>query len=284
MDDLAVDPRLVDYVEMHGTGTQAGDGIEIKSVTDVFAPRGPRRRAPDQPLFIGSAKANIGHGEAVSGVSALIKSLLMIQKNLIPPHCGIKGTMNETFPKDLKERGVNIAKRLIDFPKHQDNRKRRIFINNFSAAGGNSAMLLEEAPERIFPGTDNRSYNVVTVSAKSLASFQGNLDRLLSWIEGNAESSFSDLAYTTTARRQHFIYRKAFPAETLKNLQNSLQSYISSKQSVSPVPKNSPNVVFMFTGQGAQYSKMGKSLFEESDLFRRQEEFEYHVQNDHRVI
>ncbi|QGA19295.1 hypothetical protein EYB26_006984 [Talaromyces marneffei] len=270
MDDLAVDPRLVDYVEMHGTGTQAGDGIEIQSVTDVFAPRGARRRAANQPLFIGSAKANIGHGEAVSGVSALIKSLLMFQKNLIPPHCGIKGTLNRTFPADLKERGVNIATRLTPFPVPQETRKKLIFINNFSAAGGNSAMLLEDAPDRVISGKDNRRFNVVTVSAKSLASFQGNLARLLSWVEGNTEIGLSDLAYTTTARRQHFIYRKAFSIDTMLNLRQSLQSYMNSKHIISPILKTSPNVVFMFTGQGAQYSTMGKRLFEESESFRKQ--------------
>lgn len=270
MDDLGVDPRLVDYVEMHGTGTQAGDGIEIQSVTDVFAPRGARRRAANQPLFIGSTKANIGHGEAVSGVSALIKSLLMLQKNLIPPHCGIKGTLNKSFPADLKERGVNIATCLTPFPVTHENRQRRIFINNFSAAGGNSAMLLEEAPRRGISGKDNRSFNVVTVSAKSLASFKGNLSRLLSWVEMNMEAALSDLAYTTTARRQHFIYRKAFHSDSMFDLRQGLQSYVNSKQTMSPIPKASPNIVFMFTGQGAQYSTMAKNLFNELEGFRKQ--------------
>lgn len=57
---------------MHGTGTQAGDGVEMASVSSVFAPRS-RKRRPDQPLFLGSCKSNVGHGEAASGVVALIK-------------------------------------------------------------------------------------------------------------------------------------------------------------------------------------------------------------------
>lgn len=83
-----VQPEDVSYVEMHGTGTQAGDSTEMKSVTDVLAPEGSRRVSP---LYLGAIKSNIGHGEAVAGVSSLIKLLLMLQKSSIPPHCGIKG-------------------------------------------------------------------------------------------------------------------------------------------------------------------------------------------------
>lgn len=112
MDDVGADPHEVSYVEIHGTGTQAGDGIEIQSVTNVFAPRGPQQRTRHQPLYIGSAKANIGHRETVSGVSALVKVMLMFQKDLIPPHCGIECFLNQGFPNDLQARGVHIASQL----------------------------------------------------------------------------------------------------------------------------------------------------------------------------
>lgn len=62
LSDAAVDPLDVSYVEMHGTGTQAGDSIEMKSVLGAFAPEN-RRRRPDQPLRLGSVKSNVGHGE-----------------------------------------------------------------------------------------------------------------------------------------------------------------------------------------------------------------------------
>ena len=108
LNEAGVDPLDVDYVEMHGTGTQAGDGTEMVSVTDVFAPAN-RHRPADRPLYLGAVKSNIGHGEAASGVTALIKVLMMLKKNAIPPHIGIKKDINKTFPTDLGERGVNIA-------------------------------------------------------------------------------------------------------------------------------------------------------------------------------
>lgn len=62
MSRAGVDPFDVSYVEMHGTGTQAGDLTEIKSITDVFAPV-TKRRSSKQPLYIGAVKSNVGHGE-----------------------------------------------------------------------------------------------------------------------------------------------------------------------------------------------------------------------------
>lgn len=69
-----VDPLDVSYIEMHGTGTQAGDATEMNSVLSVFGPEYKRTTVqPSRPLYIGSAKANIGHAESASGVSSLIK-------------------------------------------------------------------------------------------------------------------------------------------------------------------------------------------------------------------
>lgn len=64
LDAANVDPLDVSYIEMHGTGTQAGDAVEMKSVLDGFA---PGQRGSEHPLHLGSAKANVGHAESGSG-------------------------------------------------------------------------------------------------------------------------------------------------------------------------------------------------------------------------
>ncbi|OGM43333.1 hypothetical protein ABOM_008737 [Aspergillus bombycis] len=104
LNESGVDPYTVSYVECHGTGTQAGDATEIQSVLDTFAPSTYPGRGDNQPLYLGSAKANIGHGEAASGVSSLAKVLLMLEKGFIPPHCGIKTKINHKFPANLEQR------------------------------------------------------------------------------------------------------------------------------------------------------------------------------------
>ena len=270
----AVDPYTVSYVEMHGTGTQAGDAGEMLSTLDTFAPPSDqikRGRSSDEALYLGSAKANIGHGEAASGVSSLIKVLLMMQKNMIVPHCGIKTKINHKFPTDLHERNVNIAFKPTPWERNTNPSKpRRAFVNNFSAAGGNSALLLEDAPYKrvdLTAATDPRSHHLIAVSARSAASLQGNLRSLLQSLEQNAEIPLSKLSYTTTARRIHHQHRVMFCSSSITDACIQIEVALRDQTGMNR-PKGYPQIIFTFTGQGAQYPGMGKQLFESFSLFR----------------
>lgn len=259
-----IDPLDVGYVEMHGTGTQAGDGTEMKSVTNVFAPR-DRLRTAEQPLFLGAVKANLGHGEAASGITALIKCLLMLQKNAIPPHVGIKNTINKGFPKDLSERNVHIAFHKTPFRKRTV-APRRIFVNNFSAAGGNTGLLLEEAPPEKRALTDPRSVHVVAITAKSKSAMMRNAERILAYLEQNPKTSVADLAYTTTARRIQHNWRMTVTASDISEVRSGLQSRLN--EGFIPVLPEPPKIAFLFTGQGSHYPAMGKELYTNASLFK----------------
>ena len=264
MDDAGIDPHEVNYVEMHGTGTQAGDGTEMRSVTNVFAPAS-RSGTRKKPLHLGSVKANVGHGEAVSGVTAMIKCLLMMQKNAIPPHCGIKKTINQSFPQDLNARNVHIAFKPTPLVS-RDGTPRRIFLNNFSAAGGNTALLLEDAPERRALRDDHRGDWIVAVSAKSKSALRANAKNLIDYIRRNGEIRLPDLSYTTTARRIQHNYRIAFNCDSVKNAVEMLTARV--EDAIEPVSNVSPTVAFAYTGQGSHYSALGKQLYTLSNHFR----------------
>ena len=264
MDDAGKDPHDVNYVEMHGTGTQAGDGTEMRSVTNVFAPvsrTGQRKKA----LHLGSVKANVGHGEAVSGVTAMIKCLLMLQKNQIPPHCGIKKTINQTFPTDLNARNVHIAFKPTPLAS-SDGSPRLIFVNNFSAAGGNTATLLEDAPVRPALKDDGRGDHVITITAKSKSAIRANMKNLVSFIKRNPHTRLPDLSYTTTARRIQHNYRIAFTCDSLSSAADIMTSKID--DAIEPVPSIAPTIAFAYTGQGSHYTALGKQLYELSKHFR----------------
>ena len=270
----AIDPYDVSYVEMHGTGTQVGDAGEMSSVLDVFAPpleQAKRARNTNEPLYLGSAKANIGHGEAASGVSSLIKVLLMLQNNMIVPHCGIKTKINHRFPTDLKERNVNIALEPTPWDRgFTSSKPRRAFVNNFSAAGGNSALLIEDAPLKGKSASevdDPRSHHVVAISAKNGVSLQGNLRSMLKYLKQNPSVPLGKLAYTTTARRLHHLHRVMFSASCAEELCPQIEVAVRDQVGVTR-PKHAPKIVFAFTGQGAQYPGMGRNLFDNFSLFR----------------
>lgn len=263
--DAGVDANDVSYVEMHGTGTQAGDGVEMESVTNVFAARHRRRRA-DQPLFLGSIKANIGHGEAASGTNALIKLLMMMERNEIPPNVGIKGEINKTFPTDLAERNVCIPNKATPFPR-DGNKKRYYFLNNFSAAGGNTGSLLEDPPLRETAlEADSRTHHVVVLSARAISSLKRNVSNFVRYLDSHPSTDLSSLAYTTGARRIQHNYRVAITASDISQVKASLESLDDS--SFSPVPLVPTRVAFAFTGQGSQYTDMGKVLYEDILCFR----------------
>jgi iterative type I PKS product template protein len=276
--EAGLDPFDVDYVEMHGTGTQAGDAAEMASVSNVFAPSStPRPR--QHPLYLGSAKANLGHGESVSGVTALMKIMLVLREQQIPPHIGIKsGTINHSFP-GLDERNIRIAMGSTDFPCQQS-RRRRVLLNNFGAAGGNTALLLEEAPlTKAGASHDPRCDHIVTISAKRPESLRKNIENMIEYLDKQPEVSLSDLSYTTTARRIQHSYRVAVVASSISDLRDRLSVALQSHE-YKPHAK-SPRVALVFTGQGSFHIPLAKTLYETCTQFREDVQRFDNLSRDH---
>lgn len=264
LNDACVEPDQIGYVETHGTGTQAGDPIETSAVAEALSSRGK----DSHPCYISSIKPNIGHSESASGVAAMIKSVLMLQRNVIPPHIGIKGTINPKVPLQRLE-ALNIRIPMEKTPFKADpsgDGKRRILVNNFNAAGGNTSMILEDPHEpEMKQSRDPRICHIVTATAKTHNSLRGNIDRLLDFLKQNPDTDISDLAYSTTARQMHHTYRKAYVATDTLELISSIEGDVSE----SDLPPRSSGAVFLFTGQGSLYTGLGHQLFSTSKSFER---------------
>ncbi|KAH3999788.1 hypothetical protein HBI38_092630 [Parastagonospora nodorum] len=261
-------PAKISYVEMHGTGTQVGDATEMSSVLDVIAPsRGPRRRAREEAVHLGSAKANVGHGEAVAGVTSFIKLLLMLEHDTIPPHVGIKTRLNRRFPKDLADRGVRIASAPVPW-KRRSAAPRFALVNNFSAAGGNTALLLQDAPAQEKPVITGgiRPVFPVVISAKTRSALHANARALLCFLQ-KGHKDLPSLSYTTTARRMHHSHRLSFSVSSVEELISKLVA-ISSQATDSQSSSRPPSVCFVFTGQGGHYMGMGRELYHTNKAFR----------------
>lgn len=266
MAGAGVSPLDVDFVEMHGTGTQAGDSAEMKSVTSVFSPR-PPMRTRKQPLYIGSVKANVGHGEAAAGIMALIKVLLILQKGAIPRHVGIKTAYNPQLP-DLDQLNVRIPFEQVSWPQNST-RKRYAVVNNFSAAGGNTTLLLEEPPLRSECEADPRTAFTVAVSAKSKVSLKGNLESFLAYIKSMPSENLPSLSYTTTARRMHHNHRIAVSGDNLETIILELEKHLPTVEMHRPIDNTTHSPAFLFSGQGTFYVGIGRQLYEHHTGFRK---------------
>ncbi|KAL3475801.1 hypothetical protein BJX99DRAFT_270936 [Aspergillus californicus] len=265
----AINPLDVSFVELHGTGTQAGDAVESESVLDVFAPLSPCRRA-DQLLQVGAVKSNIGHGEAAAGIASLLKVLLMYQKSMVPAHIGIHTVINPTIPKDLDRRRVQLTQVNTPWPRPAG-KKRISMVNSFGAHGGNTTLILEDGPERDETiQHDDRSTHIIALSAKSKKSLVTNMANLSLYLEQHPETELADLSYTTCARRMHHNIRVATAVSSIAEVQKFLRN--SAEQDVlagiRPVPNDAPPVCFAFTGQGAYYQGIARELFDTLPYFR----------------
>lgn len=274
----------ISYVEMHGTGTQAGDFGETTSVVTTLSPvdsLGNCLRPNDQPLHIGAVKSNVGHGEAAAGVTSLAKVLLMLKHNTIPPHIGVKTKLNHRLP-DLRAHNTRIATAATPWEKPEDG-IRRVLLNNFSAAGGNTAVILEDHSRlglhgipRPVSDPDPRRFHIVTISGKTSEALLANLRNMVAWIDRTASTSsdvniLAKLSYTTTARRMHHRYRVAVTATDVRHARALLQKQVdrhSNGERSSPVAAKAPRFVFCFTGQGSPYAGMGADLFARFASFR----------------
>ncbi|KAF4635111.1 hypothetical protein G7Y89_g2999 [Cudoniella acicularis] len=266
-------PEEISYVEMHGTGTQAGDVIETTSITQALATRNQN----SHPLYIGTLKPNIGHGEAVSGVASVIKAAMMFQKNIIPLHVGIKDKINPKLPHvSFQALNINIAKENLKFEAIPfGDGKRKIMVNNFNAAGGNTTLILEDYPRlgnningHRGNAKSTRKFQIIPVSGKTIKSLNGNSRRLLEFLESNPDVNIADLSYTTTARRLHHLYRKTHVVETVAQAISALQKDLQESDSP-PKVKRSPSAIFLFTGQGSLYIGIGHQLLKNCQSFQQ---------------
>ncbi|GIZ49851.1 hypothetical protein CKM354_001287000 [Cercospora kikuchii] len=265
--EAGVSGRSIGYAEMHGTGTQAGDIAETNSVLASLAPQGAR--SSREPLYIGSAKANVGHGEAAAGITSLAKALLMLKHNTIPPHCGIKTSINPKLP-DLASHSVRIATDGVSWTR-PDGGSRRMLVNNFSAAGGNTALILEDPPLIstaliAFP----QFHHSIVISAKTPVSLRQNVLATIAWIGQQKISDTSilpKLAYTTTARRSHHSLRIAVAGSNLRDIEHQLRlslDKIADNRRMSP-----PKILFAFAGQGSEFPRMAIEFFQRVPGFRK---------------
>jgi acyl transferase domain-containing protein/acyl carrier protein len=262
-----VSPSDVDYVEAHGTGTPLGDPIEVEALAAVMDPG----RAAERPLLIGSVKTNIGHAEAASGVAGVIKVVLALQHEEIPPHLHFKEP-NPRIP--WPDYRVSVPTKVSPWPRTA--RRRIAGVSAFGFSGTNAHVVLEEAPlvEERGAGGPDRPIHVIALSAKSDAALAAAAGRLAARLTAHPDTSLPDLAFTTNTGRSPFGHRAAILARSAEEARERLLAAGQEGDTAGVirgriVEGKAPRVAFLFTGQGSQYAGMGRQLYDTQPTFRR---------------
>jgi acyl transferase domain-containing protein len=198
----------ISYIEAHGTGTQRGDPVEYQSVREVFHGK--------QKVHIGSIKANIGHAEGASGVAGVLKVLMMLKHGLIPPQANF-ASLNPAIPSQESDQMV-IATRLQQW----ENRFRAACVNNYGAAGNNTAIVICQPPRKPLP-SDSTAGSLSRYHFLISAQSQGSLRRyclaLAQYIETKSPSLAEVASLVARQQNRSLRYRIVFSANSLPVLQ-----------------------------------------------------------------
>lgn len=257
------------FVECHGTGTAVGDPIEANAVAQVFG---------DSGVFIGSVKPNLGHSEGASGITSVIKAVLALENRTIPPNIKFSSP-NPAIP--FRERRLVVPLEPTPWP---ESRSERVSVNSFGIGGSNAHVVLDSArsfhhvpraPDDDAPeeqgcklAVSGSRPHLLLLSAASAASLEQMALDLQAWLADDEEGRrgpFADgeqlqhVAYTLAHRREHLAHRAFMVAR------RDQPGVASPRRKVSSDARP-PNIVMVFSGQGAQWARMGRELLLRSDL------------------
>ncbi|MEL7420961.1 MAG: beta-ketoacyl synthase N-terminal-like domain-containing protein [Cyanobacteria bacterium J06555_3] len=210
----------VSYVETPGTGTSLGDAIELEALSQVFK--------DNEGLFLGAVKTNIGHLESAAGIASLIKTVLALENNLIPPNLHLKQANRKV---DWQELPFNLPSKAIAWKKQTE--PRIAGISSFGFSGTNAHIVVQEADllAQKVSITQSRDWHLFTVSARNKRALEQLASRYLEYFNSHSDLAIADVCLTANIGRSHFAHRVAMAVTSVADLQAKLAQYVNQDSS-----------------------------------------------------
>ncbi len=259
-----LDLEALAFIEAHGTGTPVGDPIEAMAIGETL---GQRR---SKPLLIGSVKTNIGHMEAASGLGGVLKAMLALENDELPPSLHSED-LNPHI--DFDALNLKVARECTPLPRTKG--KRRLAgVNSFGFGGTNAHVVLADAPKVPNPAIKTPpSFLVLSAHSRGalgalVADYAARLDQ--------ADDSEAAAIFSATAhRRDRLPHRVVVPlagraqtVATLDRLGGEDVDAIGAARSTA-IERDAP-VAFVFSGNGSQFVGMGLAAYKRNRVFREQ--------------
>jgi acyl transferase domain-containing protein/SAM-dependent methyltransferase len=261
--NAGIDASAVSYVETHGTGTPLGDPIEAGALGAVF------KHQRGEPLLIGSVKTNLGHLEAAAGMAGLIKVVQSLRRQSIPQNLHFHdgnpliewGALNLAVPTQARPWTPIAGRRIAG-------------VSSFGFSGTNAHVLVEEAPLAPVSTADamERPLHILALSAREPETLSDLASR---YADRLADAPpLADVCFSANSGRSHFDHRLSVVGASTTEMREALLAF----QDRQPHPglcagavhdSRRPRVAFLFTGQGSQYSGMGRKLYETCPVFKQ---------------
>ncbi len=270
--DALADARIttadVDAVEAHGTGTKLGDPIEAGALLATYG----QGRVVGRPLWLGSAKSNIGHAQAAAGVAGVIKMVMAMRHGVLPR------TLHVDEPSsfvDWESGAVELLTSEQMWP--ETGRPRRAGVSSFGISGTNAHVILEQAPEDQPAQTEGESEGAaplpltpVVLSARNQQSLRAQARRLQTHLGSDARQvSDLDLASSLALTRAGLEHRAVLLTDEDTDLRGALVDLADGRTSSRIVTGtvDEGGTAFLFTGQGSQRVGMGRELYGSFPVF-----------------
>ena len=219
-----IDPLSISYLEAHGTGTNLGDPIEINGIKNAFTRFYPNTDNRKKSCGIGSVKSNLGHLEAAAGMASLLKVVLAMKHNIIPPTIHYH-TLNPYI--NLEHSPFYIVNEAKNWDETiEESYPKRAGISGFGFSGVNAHVILEEYPVPKAEQEHRESF-IFVLSALNPERLKEYATLFLNFINRNKDTVCpNELAYTLQTGRKNFNYRLAILFNNLDSLEQRLERFI----------------------------------------------------------